>query len=201
MAGAHAGRRRRSARRSTRSPPSSIRSAAASPATACGRRSAFSAGISASDVREVPTGTQVFDWTCRASGRSATPTSRMRPASAWSISRRIRPACAELQRAGARDAAARRAESAHPHPSGSARSDPLPHLVLCRALGFLHGQTGLQALPQGDYEVVIDAAFQRRQSDLWRVSASRRRARTNCCFRRISAIPRSPTTIAPAWRC
>ena len=27
------------------------------------------------------------------------------------------------------------------------------------------------------------------------------RTRTRCCFRRTSATPRSPTTIAPGWRC
>ncbi len=63
----------------------------------------------------------------------------------------IQPARAELQRAGPRAHAARGAEEPHLHAAGSARPDPLPHLLLRRALGLLHGaRAALAALPEGD---------------------------------------------------
>ena len=55
----------------------------------------------------------------------------------------------------------RRAEEPYLHAAGSAGPHSLPHLLLCRELGLLHGaRPAAGRLPDGLYEVVIDSTLE-----------------------------------------
>ena len=95
---------------------------------------------------------------------------------------------------------ARRAEGACLQPAGPARPGALPHVLLCRALGLLHGAQRARELPEGDYEVCIDWSCGTAAWTMANIFTPARRTGNSCCPP-ISAIPRSPTTIAPGWRC
>ena len=124
------------------------------------------------------------------------------PASASSTSADSNLHVVELQRAGARRHAARRAEEAHLHAARAARPDPLPHVLLCRDLGLLHGaRSACGRCPTATTRSCIDSSLDDGSLTYGEYLHQGRDRRTNSCCRPISAIRRSPTTTAPAWRC
>ena len=135
-----------------------FRSAAASPATACARRWRACGSSSRWRCARCPPARGCSTGPCRRSGTSATPGSRTRGAEGRRLPG-LQPPPGELQRAGARADAARRAAAAPAQPAGAARPDPLPHLLLPRDWGFCLAHRVLEGLPEGDYEVLIDSTL------------------------------------------
>ena len=161
-------------RSSTRWRRSSTRSAAASPATASGRRSTcYRRQIDLTPPRGADR---------HAGLRLDVPAGVEHPHAHGSATRRQRVVdfadhnlhVLELQRAGAAPHAARRAQAASPHAARPAGPHPLPHLLLRGAAGASACATASSLrLHDGIYEVVHRfRALERRPSDLRRVSAS-----------------------------
>ena len=166
---------RRSARSSIGSSPTSIRSAGASPATASARRSDGSRELIPLEQHEVPTGTQVFDWTVPQEWNIRDAYVKDRHGR-----RVIDFAASNLHVVGystpvdARMTLAELREHLFTIPE---QPDwvPLPDLLLPRDLGLLsRATTPCSSWRTSDYEVRIDSTSRRRPPHLRRVLSPRR---------------------------
>ena len=165
----------------TSSSPSSTRSAAASPATACARRCADLGERIPLELHEVPSGTQVFDWTIPrewnirdayiedARGERGRRLRALATCTSSATARR----CAR----GCRSRSCSR--TLHTLPE---QPDWIPYRT------SYYAETGASAWPRragarcadGDYEVLHRQHARRRPPDLRRVLPARARARTRC---------------------
>ena len=111
------------------------------------------------EVHEVPTGTQVLDWTVPREWNVR---------DAWVAERRRRagdrlpgqqPPPGQLQRAGAGDHAPGRAQGAPVHPARPPRLGALPTSYYAERWGFCASQRLVDSLPEGDYEVCVDTTL------------------------------------------
>ena len=151
-------------------------------------------------IREVPTGTRVFDWTIprewnirdayirNGNGERVVDFRKSNlHVMSYSVPVHARIPLSELRR--------------HIFTLPD-QPDRIPYRTSSYAerWGFCMSQDQLDQLPDGIYEVRIELIWRREPSLMENMSTRATRTR-RFCYRRMSAIRRSPTTIAPDWLC